>query len=52
MLSKDKYSFIELIYNFVSDNRHINQLAWNKITGETDPTNTYNYRNSPIEHTH
>ena len=51
MLSKDKYSFIELIYNFVSDNRHINQLAWNKITGETDPTNTYNYRNSLIEHT-
>ena len=51
MLSKDKYSFIELAYNFVSDNRHINQLAWNKITGEIDPTNTYNYRNYLIEHT-
>lgn len=51
MLSKEKYTFIGLAYKFVADNRHINQIAWNKVTGEADLSNTYSYSNLLIEHT-
>lgn len=51
MLSKENNTSIGVEYHFIADNRHINQLAWNKITGETDPANTYSYQNHLIEHT-
>lgn len=51
MISQEKYSYVSLSYDFLADNRRINKLAWNKVTGEADLANTYSYRNSLVEHT-
>ncbi len=50
-LSKEKNQNLGLSYLFEADNRHINQLAWNKTTEEIDQANTYSYRNQVMEHT-
>lgn len=50
-LSQEHSGNIALSYRFLSDNSHIYRMAWNQLTGELDPANTYAYRNHIIEHT-
>ncbi len=43
--------YIKVGYEWNQDNRHIHRLAWNKLTGEPDETNTYSYRSQLTHHT-